>query len=190
MVAAADEIVESVVLGLLASSERMERVWEAGSDHSDELAELNATLVDLTNQLGSGVFKPGTPQRHRLDANIGALVARQEALQAEVVRPAGWVWQGTGQNFGEWWGLQDTASKNRWLQSRDVWLGFDKVGYQFMPIDIESWLEGMEAAGSAAEWRKIFRTMSRKAIAGAELLGDRVTIHFNGGGTQVWPLKA
>jgi site-specific DNA recombinase len=179
-----------MVMGLLGSSERMERVWEAGSDHSEELEEINATLVDLTGQLGSGLFKPGTPQRERLEANIAAYVARQEVLQAEVVRPAGWVWQGTGQNFGEWWGKQDTASKNRWLQSREVWLGFDKYGYQFMPVDVEAWLEGMQAAGTAAGWRKILRIMNKREIAGTELLGDRVEIHFTDGDTQVWPLKA
>ncbi len=180
-VAAADQIVEDMVLGLLGSSERMERVWEAGSDHSEELEEINATLVDLTNQLGSGVFKPGTPQRERLDANIGALVARQEVLQAEVVRPAGWVWQGTGQNFGEWWGLQDTASRNRWLQSREVWLGFDKYGYQFMPVDVEGWLEGMQAGGMAADVRKMFKGMKDSGIAGVELSPERMVVHTSNG---------
>ncbi len=175
-VAEADEIVESLVLGLLGSSERMERVWEAGSDHSDELEEINAKLVDLTSQLGSGMFKPGTPQRGRLDANIAALVARQEVLLAEVVRPAGWVWQGTGQNFGEWWGQQDTASRNRWLQSRDIWLGFDQYGYQFMPVDGEVWLEGMQAGGAAAGVRKMFKGMKDSGIAGVELSADRMVV--------------
>jgi site-specific DNA recombinase len=180
-VAAADQIVEDMVLGLLGSSERMERVWEAGSDHSAELEEINATLVDLTGQLGSGLFKPGTPQRERLEANIAAYVARQEELQAEVVRPAGWVWQGTGQNFGEWWGLQDTASRNRWLQSREVWLGFDKYGFQFMPVDVEAWLEGMQAAGTAADIRKLFKGMKDSGIAGVELNAEQIIVHTTKG---------
>lgn len=175
-VAEADEIVETVVLGLLGSSERMERVWEAGSDHSAELEEINATLVDLTSQLGSGVFKRGTPQRERLDANIAALAARQEQLQAEIVRPAGWVWQGTGENFGDWWRQQDTATKNRWLQSREVWLGFDKYGYQFMPIEIPNWLEGMQAAGAAAGLQSLFEAMRANGIAGTELRGDQIVV--------------
>jgi site-specific DNA recombinase len=67
---------------------------DAGSDHPAELAELDATLADLTDQLGTGVFTRGTPQRARLDARIAALAARQAELSAEAVKPAGWTWKG------------------------------------------------------------------------------------------------
>ena len=101
--------------------------------------------------------------------------------EAEVVRPAGWVWQGTGQNFGEWWGQQDTASRNRWLQSREVWLGFDKYGYQFMPVDLEAWLVGMRAGGTAAVVRKMFKAMKDSGIAGVKLSPEQMVVHTTDG---------
>ena len=48
-----DDAVEGVILGLLEGSYRMERSWDSGTDHSAELAELNAELVDLTGLVGS-----------------------------------------------------------------------------------------------------------------------------------------
>jgi site-specific DNA recombinase len=66
----ADEVVESILLQMLGESERLERVWDSGSDHSAELAEVNETLTDLTSQLGTGVFRSGTPQRVKLNQRI------------------------------------------------------------------------------------------------------------------------
>jgi site-specific DNA recombinase len=40
------DLVEKVVLAMLADSERMVKVWEAGPDSADELAELtNSSLI-------------------------------------------------------------------------------------------------------------------------------------------------
>ena len=47
----ADKEVEGLVLGMLGESERLERLWDKGSDHSAELAEVNDRLVDLTSLL-------------------------------------------------------------------------------------------------------------------------------------------
>lgn len=52
---------------MLGESQRKEQVWDSGSDHSVELAELDSTLTDLVGQLGTGPFKAGTPQRAKLD---------------------------------------------------------------------------------------------------------------------------
>ncbi len=81
--AEADEAVEGLLLGLLGTSERLERMWDKGSDHSAELTEIDSTLADLTDQLGSGAFSRGTPQRARLDARIASLAARQAELSAQ-----------------------------------------------------------------------------------------------------------
>lgn len=85
----ADNVVQQLILGMLGESERLERVWDSGSDNSAELAELDATLADLADQLGSGVFRKGTPQRRVLDSRIIALAARQGELAAKAVNPAG-----------------------------------------------------------------------------------------------------
>ena len=41
-----------------------------GRHDSAELAEVNETLTDLTSQLGTGVFRSGTPQRVKLNQRI------------------------------------------------------------------------------------------------------------------------
>ncbi|PPJ18436.1 recombinase family protein [Nocardia nova] len=104
--------------------ERRQRVWFAGNDHTTELDEVNDTLADLTDQLGTGMFKRGTPQRDRLDQRIAALTARQEELSATPNEPAGWRWEPTGEIFSDWWARQDNEARNVWLRQmgfRVVW---------------------------------------------------------------------
>ena len=43
-----------------------------GSDHSAELAEIDDTLADLTDQLGTGVFTAGHTAAGALDRRIAA----------------------------------------------------------------------------------------------------------------------
>lgn len=121
----ADEILTESLLDLLGDSERLEREWDSGSDHSVELTEINDTLTDLTGLLGSGVYRAGTPQRITLDQRIAGLAARQAELSAETIEPAGWTWQPTGEQFGEWWTEQGIESRNVWLRSMGVRLTFD-----------------------------------------------------------------
>lgn len=120
-----DAALEDQLLDLLGDSERLERVWNAGSDTSAELEEINAELVDVTSLIGSPAYRVGTPQRQALDSRIAALAARQEALSTEEVRPAGWCLRPTGERFSDWWELQDTAAKNTWLRSHGVRMTFD-----------------------------------------------------------------
>ncbi len=85
---------------MLGKSERLERVWDSGSDHSAELAEVDATLSDLVGLLGLGEFRAGTPQRVKLNHRITELAARQEELSGRALKPAGWTWEPTGEKFG------------------------------------------------------------------------------------------
>jgi site-specific DNA recombinase len=120
----ADDAVEGTILRLLGASERLERVWESGNDHSAELNEINETLTDLTSLIGSSAYRAGTPQRIRLNDRINELAARQAELSASAVKPAGWTWQPTGERFGDWWERQDTTAKNVWLRSMNVRLDY------------------------------------------------------------------
>ncbi|ALA11928.1 integrase [Mycobacterium phage Tasp14] len=130
-----DAFCEEQVLDLLGDSERLEKVWVAGSDSAVELAEVNAELVDLTSLIGSPAYRVGSPQREALDARIAALAARQEELEGLEARPSGWEWRETGQRFGDWWRDQDTAAKNTWLRSMNVRLTFDVRGGLTRTID-------------------------------------------------------
>lgn len=116
----ADEQVEQSILDRLGPMERMRRIWFAGNDSNRDLAEVNDVLADLTEQLGTGAFKRGTPQRARLDARISALVERQEALAAAPAERAGWVYEGTGETVAQWWAAANLEERNIWLRSTGV----------------------------------------------------------------------
>lgn len=120
----AEEELERRILQNLGSFERRQRVWFPGEDHSSELQEVNDLLADLTDQIGVGQFKRGTPQRARLDRRIAALSARQAELSATPSEPAGWRYEPTGELFSEWWEASDTEARNVWLRQmgfRAVW---------------------------------------------------------------------
>lgn len=152
-----DDAVEGLIVRLLGDSERLEKVWDAGSDNSAELAEINAELVDVTSLIGSPAYRVGTPQRTALDARIEALAARQEALSAKDVRPARWTWAPTGEKFADWWVRQDTTARNVWLRSMNVKLTYDREGINLELGDIFALTEQINATGPVAGYRKILQ---------------------------------
>lgn len=112
----AERTLEEQLLDVLGDMERMQRVWYEGSDHSDELAEVDEALADLTDLVGTGAYRRGTPQRARLDERIAALGNRREELAAMPQEPAQWRYEGTGQRFGEWWATAPLEERNVWLR--------------------------------------------------------------------------
>jgi site-specific DNA recombinase len=177
----ADEAVESILLGMLGKSERLERVWDSGSDNSAELASVNDELVDLTSQLGKGIFRVGTPQRAQLDQRIAALDARQRELSAEAVKPARWTWQPTGEKFGDWWARQDITGRNIWLRSMNVRMDFwSSTGTDGKVVnrvnldigDLETLTKQLDARGAVAEWQEVFAAMSANDIQGITIGTD------------------
>lgn len=162
----ADDLVERIILLLLAESERLDRVWDSGSDHSIELAGIDAELVDLTSLLGTGPYRVGTPQRKALDARIEGLATRQAALSVEAPKPAGYTWKPTGEKFGEWWARQDVTAKNVWLRSMNVRLEFDRKGVHLELGDIFALTQQMNAAGSIVGYQELLKAMSESGIQG------------------------
>ncbi|OBC01720.1 recombinase family protein [Gordonia sp. 852002-50395_SCH5434458] len=116
----ADAEVEASILDRLGAMERMTRVWFSGNDSRGELAEVDELLADLVDQLGTGAFKRGTPQRERLDARIAALTARQEALRAKPIEAPEWRYEGTGETVRAWWERSDLATRTAWLRETGV----------------------------------------------------------------------
>lgn len=173
----ADETVETLLLGMLGESERLDRLWDKGSDHSAELAEINDQLMDFTGLLGTGPYKAGTPQRVKLNHRITQLAARQEELSSQTVKPSGWTWQPTGEKFGDWWERQDVTARNVWLRSMGIRLEFEFVADDPSPKlrldlgDLGTLTEQLNASGPAAQWQQMFQAMG-KDIAGVELGGD------------------
>ena len=154
---------------------------DSGSDHSVELAEIDAMLADLTDQLGTGVFTRGTPQRARLDSRIAALAARQTELSADAVKPAGWTWEPTGEKFGDWWARQDVTARNVWLRSMNVRLTFDRERFYLDLGDIFELTQQMNASGPVADWQQVLTAMQDNGIAGMEINGQDIQFHHESG---------
>lgn len=161
----ADEVVERILLGMLEESERLERVWDSGSDHSTKLAEIDAALTDLVDLLGTGEFKAGTPQRRRLNNRITELAARQEELSQQTVKPAWWTWEPTGEKFGDWWERQDTTGRNVWLRSMKIRLEFENEQIRLDLGDIFALTQQMIARGPVIEWQQVLNAMRAKGLA-------------------------
>ncbi|MBB4134777.1 recombinase family protein [Gordonia humi] len=116
----ADAEVERYVLDRVGPMERMVRTWFSGSDSRGELAEIDELLGDLVDQLGTGAFKRGTPQRKRLDARIAALTERQDELRGQPIEQPSWRYEGTGESVSEWWSRADSATRTAWLRESGV----------------------------------------------------------------------
>lgn len=186
----ADEAVEKLLLGMLGDSERLERLWDKGSDHSAELAEIDAALADLVGLLGTGPYKAGTPQRLALNRRIEGLAARQAELSAETVKPAGWTWRPTGEKFTDWWERQDVTARNVWLRSMGIRLEFEYASDDPEPNlrldlgDLETLTQQLDASGPAARWQQVFEAMGENGIAGIEVSDGTVQFATEGARTD------
>lgn len=166
------ELIEGAVLTLLGDSERLERVWEQGSDNSDELAELDELLADLTDQLGTGQFKRGTPQRQRLDERIRLLADKRAELAAQPSKPSGWRWVSTGELFSAWWAAQDVGSRNAWLRASGVRVEFDRAEVRVNLGDLATMLRELSAGDTATAAQGMFEAMSHNGIRGITIGTD------------------
>ncbi|MFE6923974.1 recombinase family protein [Nocardia sp. NPDC057663] len=182
----ADDAISGFVLGVLGDSERLARHWDSGSDHTAELADINATLVDLVGQLGTGVYRAGTPQRAALDASIAARAKRQEELSREAVKPAGWTWKPTGEKFSDWWERQDTEARNIWLRTMKVRVGFNtstndrgRVQIDGLSVDlgdIQTLTQQVSPGGTATSLADAFEAMRQAGVEGAEIGPDGIRL--------------
>lgn len=141
LVADANEVLTDAVMFELGDKYRRDRVWDAGSDYAAELAEIDDTLADLTDQLGTGAFRKGTRQRERLDARIADLAERQAQLAAQATRPAGWTWVPTTELFKDWWKSQTVEQLNMWLRSMDIQMWWNHQGIQIDMLHLEKMAE-------------------------------------------------
>ncbi|OBI88649.1 hypothetical protein [Mycobacterium asiaticum] len=163
---------------MLGTSERLERVWDSGSDHSAELAEINDTLADLTGLLRAGPYKAGTPQRVKLNERIQALAARQAELSTETVKPSGWTCQPTGEKFADWWDRQDVTDRNVWLRSMGIRLEFKYATERSTPSvnlglgDLGTLTKQLDANGPAARWQAVLSAMGEN--------GQGITVGLDG----------
>ncbi|MBS4103963.1 recombinase family protein [Tsukamurella paurometabola] len=171
----ADQVVETLVLGMLGESERLTRQWDPGSDHSVELSDAEDELRDLTSIIGTGPYRAGTAARDQLDQRILLLSDRIDQLRQLAVKPSGWTWKGTGQLFSEWWAAASVIDRNVWLRSMGVTLTFTKPGRNVPPEwhldlgDLTTLTEQLDPRGPVARWQSVLTEMSEAGVPGITL---------------------
>jgi site-specific DNA recombinase len=170
------DLIENGVLALLADSERMVKVWEPGSDSANELAELDELLADLTDQLSTGQFKRGTPQRQRLDERIRLLADKRAELASRPSKPSGWHWVSTGEMFDPWWVEQTNEARNAWLRSAGVRVEFDREQILIEYGELETKLREL-SAGDGRKMKELFKAMSDNNIQ-VMIVGTDGAVHI------------
>ncbi|PTR26479.1 site-specific DNA recombinase [Rhodococcus sp. OK519] len=186
-----DDAVEDQLLALMGDSERLQRVWDAGEDTAEELAEVEARLADRTSLLGIGAYKSGTPQRATLAALIDADAKLYDQLAATTTRPAGWTWQPTGETFRDWWGRQSVPERNIYLRTMGVEAWYDtreefKFRLEFGALNKMS--AGLQTVGPIETMTDAFVNMAEHGIAGIEIRGRKVVAVSKSGERVELPL--
>lgn len=182
----ADDEVERHVLERLGPMERMVRVWFSGSDSRGELAEVDELLVDLADQLGTGAFKRGTPQRERLDARIAALTERQEQLRRRPVEAPAWRYAGTGETVAQWWKRVDSAARTAWLREHGVrasWRSHTENGRTKVDLfEIEAGAPDLTAGALPGAVAEMAAAAARARAQPPEQLPEPIGEGWTGGG--------
>lgn len=159
-----DAAVDNITIRMLGESERLVRDWDSGSDHSTELADIDAELVDRASLVGTPAFRQGTPQRAELDRRIAALAPKQAELSALAIKPSGWTWKPTGEKFSVWWERQDIEGRNIWLRSMNIQAEYDREQIRLDLGDVYQLTEQMDPSGSVAEWQQVLAGMADNDI--------------------------
>lgn len=98
---------------------RRERVYVPGDDNAEQLAEIDAQLVDLADVVGTAAYRTG-PARAKLDTRMAALGAERERLAALPSRQSGYEWELTDDTFGDYWDDLDVGRRNEYLRDSEV----------------------------------------------------------------------
>lgn len=120
----ADSIVTENLLDTLGALPHMVKVFDPGSDVSQELDQVN----DELNSLAEAVTRfPTGPALDKLLANVDALAARKAELESKPKRKSGYHWEPSGQTFAEYWASIDNEQRNTYLRDHNVTLTYSKV---------------------------------------------------------------
>ena len=102
----------SSFLDMAGELEIMQRIWQPGEDHSEELAQVRSALGGVRAEFDRGAYGyPGGQDEYA--ARVDRLSARLSALAELPSRPASYVLSGTGRTFRQAWDSSDVAERRR-----------------------------------------------------------------------------
>lgn len=111
---AMDEMATTQFLHLFGDSQRAVKRWDSGVDNSVEIDNLEETIKALAKQLN--LYRPDTVAFRAIADNMKSLQVQVDKLASEGNRPAGWVWEPTGETVREWWESATVPERNQYLQ--------------------------------------------------------------------------
>jgi len=125
---AMDEFVEHSLLAVLGGYPNVRRTYVAGSDHTEQIAEidrqLDAALMAVTRFTGS--------QLDNLLRRVDALNETKARLEAEPRVEPGYRYVPTSVLFRDHWKALEPADRNQWLRDHNV-----RMTYQLLPGESE-----------------------------------------------------
>ncbi|MBZ4534505.1 recombinase family protein [Mycobacterium avium] len=115
----AEEIVEQVFLESHADRRVVTRIWQAGSDHSAELEQTNATIESLREDRLLGLYATERDQE-TYRRQMAALIAKRAALERTPIVKAGWIDQKTDETYSEVWPKSTPEQRRKLLTDAGV----------------------------------------------------------------------
>lgn len=102
------------------------REWVEGTSNGDVLADLNAQIEGIADDLP---YLRGE-QRQAARDMLDRLYARQDELEGQEDTPSGWVFRESDQSLRDYWEALDTPGRNALLREYGVEMTFGKSGVE------------------------------------------------------------
>lgn len=144
------------------------RIWQSGSDHSIELEQTTRTIEALRSDRALGLF-PTDADQEIFRTQIGALIAKRDALASQPTVKAGWVEVDTEDTYGDVWPDATVEDRRKLLTDAGVTLTVYRGGRCALDMDTSKAIGGATEPG----WLKqLFAVMPAARIAGVEINPD------------------
>jgi site-specific DNA recombinase len=138
-------MVEERLLFEIGDTERRERIYVPGTDHSEALSAV-LTAMEATRQEKDMGLYDGDDEGYF--SRLERLTARRRELEALPPSEAGWRWESLGETYGQAWEKMDAAERRAMLLNSGVrfivaaGVGNQLYSHFYCPDDIAGNLEG------------------------------------------------
>ena len=115
-----EETFEFELLRQVGDVERVERIFEAGEDHTDELERVEEAIAELrADRYERGLFR-GERGAEEYASVMSSLEDRREELEAMPRIKAGYRLEKTGQTYRDYWAMLEPAERRQWMLTAGI----------------------------------------------------------------------
>lgn len=152
----AEERVESAFLHVHADRKIQTRVWQAGSDHSAELDQVERTIAALREDREMGLYATETDEIV-FRGQMSSLVSKRAQLASQPVVKAGWIQVESDKTYGQVWNASTPEEKRTMLVDAGVRLDVTDRFHYGTYIDLD------RALGEGASGKELYDEIERRA---------------------------